>query len=153
MFFFCCRNMQGPTAELIPKPTQMSCFVTHTRLSSFQPSNPHSLTCLAGFFLTLISQYQLSHGMFWFCTFACLLVTHTPTQVSGFLSEKHMPFTVEAFGVHHPPPLCRSHFNLMLANVRDVYVTLLYWACRGTVILHVFLLRYGRLNLALILIY
>lgn len=92
--------------------------------------------------------------MFWFCSLSWLLVTHTPTRVSAFFSKKHMPFTVDTFGVHHPLSLSRSHFNLMLlANALDVYVTLLDWACKDMVVFACFFLPYGNLNLALILIY
>lgn len=39
IFFFNCRK-QRPTAELIWRTTKMSCFVTHTHISSFQPWHP-----------------------------------------------------------------------------------------------------------------
>lgn len=77
------------------RTTQMSWLVTHKHFSSFQPNTHCSLTVPPGFSSpTLISQSQMSHELFWICSFLWHL-SSPPTHVWVLFTKQPMQFTVK----------------------------------------------------------
>lgn len=64
--------------------------------SSFQPYTHCSLNILSGFSSpTLISQSQMSHELFWLCSFFVPFVISTHSCISLFFTEHPLQFTVK----------------------------------------------------------
>lgn len=90
-----------PTSEHSQRWNPKVLFMTHASISGFHAGAHDSWTCL-GFFLTIFSVTHESHNSLKLLLYFSLFLSHTPTQVSSFLTLKQKQFAVEMCDPHLP---------------------------------------------------